>query len=288
MKKLACLTVALAVLALAALTPVVSLAAALPMDFSPAPAANPDGYLSDHEYQDETLHVVIEDVTRDDSIYHVAHVEIADPSQLRTALSGEPGSKTKAVPSVIANANNAVLAVNGDSYLFRNKGYIVRQGQVLRKSGATDLDLLLIDTAGDFHAIRKPTRESIGAALVMYDVAQSLAFGPVLVMDGEVQTVYNSYGFAPQDRSPRTAIGQVGKLSYVFVVVEGRLDGSRGVTHKQLAEFMGELGCSVAFNLDGGGSSTMLFQGKVFNRLSEGNERDISDILYFATGVTGQ
>lgn len=267
------------------LCPIAACATALPLDFSPAPAADPAAYGSDHEYQDPTLSVMIEDVQRDDSVYHVAHVTIADASQLRTALSGEPGSKTKAVPSVIASAYNAVLAVNGDSYLFRSKGYIVRQGQVLRKSASTDLDMLVIDTAGNFHAIRKPTRDSITQALETYEVAQCLAFGPVLVMDGQVQTVYNSYGFSAQDKSPRTAIGQVGPLTYVFVVADGRLENSRGVTHKQMAEMMGDLGCTVAFNLDGGGSSTMLFGGRVYNTLSEGSEREISDILYFATGV---
>lgn len=229
----------------------------------------------------------IEDVERDNSVYHVAHVQIADPTQLRTALSCEPGDKTKAAPSVIAGAYNAVVAINGDSYLFRSKGYIVRQGQALRKSPSTDLDMLIIDTAGDFHALRQPTRQSLNEALKKWDVAQCFAFGPVLVMDGQVQTVYNGYGFSAQDKSPRTAIGQVGPLSYVLVVVDGRLESSRGVTHKQLAEFMGSLGCIVAFNLDGGGSSTLLFGGQVYNSLSEGSERDISDIIYFATGVTG-
>ncbi|MEA4999406.1 MAG: phosphodiester glycosidase family protein [Candidatus Limiplasma sp.] len=259
--------------------------AALPLDFSPAPPADPAAYLSAQEYQDATLHVKLDAVQQDDSIYHVAYVTIADPSQLRTALSGEPGSKTKATPSTIAAAYNAVLAVNGDSYLFRSKGYIVRQGQVLRKSASLALDMLIIDTAGDFHPLRKPTKESVTNALTTLDVAQCLAFGPVLVMDGQVQTVYNDYGFSPQDKSPRTAIGQIGPLQYAFVVVEGRTEASRGVTHKMLAQFMAGLGCQVAFNLDGGGSSTMLFGGKVVNTLSEGSERDISDILYFATGV---
>lgn len=283
MKKLLCLT-----LCLLALVPMAALAAALPMDFSPAPVPDPAAYLSDREYQDATLHVTLEDVTRDDSVYHVAYVTIADPTQLRTALSGDAGSKVKALPSTIASAYNAVLAVNGDSYLFRGKGYIVRQGQVLRKSASTELDMLIIDTAGDFHAVRRPTKDSVTQALKEYDIAQCLAFGPVLVQDGVVQTVYNNYGFAAQDKSPRTAIGQIGPLSYAFVVADGRLENSRGVTHKQLAEFMGSIGCTVAFNLDGGGSSTMLFGGKVYNTLSEGSERDISDIIYFATGVTGQ
>ena len=276
-----------AALLLACLLPLgAASAAVLPLDLSPAPAAPESGYVSDREYQDETLHVWIEDLQRDDSIYHVAHVEVADASQLRTALSGAPGEEVKAEPSNMAQASNAVLAINGDSYLFRSRGYVVRQGLVLRKSTTVDLDLLLIDTAGDFHALRKPTRASIREALDTTDVAQCFAFGPVLVMDGQVQTVYNTYGFSPQDRSPRTAIGQVGPLSYVFVVVDGRQDGSRGVTHKQLAAVMGELGCTVAYNLDGGGSSTLVFHGKVFNTLSEGAQRENSDILYAATGLT--
>ena len=278
--------VALCVLVL--LTPLASLGETVALDFSPAPVAAEENYVSASEYQDETLHVTMEDIQRDNSVYHVVHVQIADPSQLRTALSCDPGGSTKAVPSEIAKAYNAVVAINGDGYLFRKKGYIVRQGQVLRKSATTDLDMLIIDTAGDFHALRKPTKAGIQEALATYDVAQWFTFGPVLVLDGEVQTVYNTYGFSPQDKSPRTAIGQTGPLSYVLVVVDGRQEDSRGVTHKQLAQMMGELGCSVAFNLDGGGSSTLLFHGAVVNNLSEGAERANSDILYFGTGVANQ
>ena len=274
-------------LALCLLAPAAAPAESLPADFSPAPAADEANYLSDHEYLDDTLHVLIEDVERDNSVYHVALVEIADPGQLRMALSCDPGEKAKAAPSVIGNAYNAVVAVNGDGYLFRTQGYVIRQGQLLRKSTATDLDYLLIDTAGDFHVLRKPTKKALSSALQTLEVAQSYYFGPVLVMDGEVQTVYNQYGFAPQDRSPRTAVGQIGPLSYVLVVVDGRQDQSRGVTHKQLAQFMGDLGCQTAYNLDGGGSSTLLFHGEVYNSVSGDDEREISDILYFGTGVAG-
>ncbi len=259
----------------------------LPLDLSPAPAAGESGYLSDHEYMDDTLHVWIEDIVQDDSIYHVAHVEIADASQLRTALSCEPGEDGKSVASLIGRAYNAVVGINGDNYLYRSKGYIIRQGVTLRKSTATSLDYLVIDTDGNFHAVRKPTSKTLASVLTAYTVAQCYYFGPVLVMDGEVQTVYNGYGFAPQDRSPRSAIGQVGELSYVLVVVDGRQDESRGVTHKQLAQFMGALGCEVAYNLDGGGSSTLLFHGEVYNTVSGDSERDISDILYFGTGIAG-
>lgn len=265
----------------------VAYAAALPMDFSPAPAAAEQNYLSDHEYRDDTLHVLIEEQTMDDSVYHIAHVEITDPSQLRTALSCDPGQNSKAPASTMANANNAVIAINGDSYLYRTSGYIMRQGQVLRKSFSTKLDLLLIDDAGDFHALRKPTRAGFTDLLKNFQITQCLAFGPVLVMDGELQPIRVNYGFSAQDRSPRTAIGQVGPLSYVLVVADGRQSQSRGVTHQQMGKMMASLGCTAAFNLDGGGSSTMVFHGKVYNSVSEGAERNISDIIYFASGLGG-
>jgi len=258
----------------------------LPLDFSAGPVADEANYLSDSEYLDDTLHVWIEDIEQDNSIYHVAHVEIADAGQFRTALSCDPGDTVKTASSVIGSTNNAVVAINGDNYLYRSTGYIIRQGQTLRSATTTALDYLMIDTASDLHALRKPDKKTLAEALETYDIAQSLYFGPVLVMDGEVQTVYNTYGFAPQDKSPRTAIGQTGPLSYVLVVVDGRQDSSRGVTHKQLAAFMGSLGCTVAYNLDGGGSSTLLFHGKVYNSVSGDGERDVSDILYFCTGVT--
>lgn len=262
-----------------------TLAYALPIDFSPAPAANPSGYISPTEYQDDSLHVWLETVQQDSSNYHVAHITISDPSQLRTALAGEPGSKTCASVQQIAQGSNAVVAINGDYYAYRGKGYIVRQRQVLRKSGQTELDMLLIDSAGDFHPIRKVTTDKVKEALKSCEVINCFVFGPVLVMDGQVQTVYNSYGFAPQDRSPRTAIGQIGPLEYVMVVVDGRQNDSRGVTHKQLAAFMGQLGCQTAFNLDGGGSSALVFGGEVYNSLSDETARAVSDIVYVGTAI---
>ncbi|MDD3411160.1 MAG: phosphodiester glycosidase family protein, partial [Eubacteriales bacterium] len=256
MKRFFCLLAALVCLCPAALGE----GYALPADLSPAPAASESGYISATEYKDESLHVWIEDIERDDSVYHVAHVKIADPSQLRTGLSGEPGQKSKATVSQMAQAYNAVVAINGDYYLYSNKGYAVRQGTVLRKSAQTEYDMLVIDAAGDFHAVRKPTKAKIKEALAL-DVVNCFTFGPVLVMDGERQTVYNQYGFAAQDRSPRTAIGQTGPLEYALVVADGRQEHSRGVTHKQLAQFMADIGCTVAFNLDGGASSTLWFGG---------------------------
>ena len=94
MKKLLSLLTALCLL-----FPGLAAADSLPLDFSPAPVPNEANYLNDHEYQDDTLHVWIEDIERDNSVYHVAHVEVADPGQLRAALSCDPGDTAKAPPA---------------------------------------------------------------------------------------------------------------------------------------------------------------------------------------------
>ena len=121
----------------------------------------------------------------------------------------------------------------------------------------------------------------------------TLSFGPALVQDGsvregidavEVDTNFGNHSI--QGRQPRTAVGALGQGHYVFVVVDGREEGySRGVTMTELAQIMVDLGCQVAYNLDGGGSSTMYFNGQVINQPSNGGERGTSDILYIAQGA---
>ena len=84
--------------------------------------------------------------------------------------------------------------------------------------------------------------------------------------------------------NPRTAIGKLAENHYVFVVSDGRTNKSTGLTLYELANFMKELGCTEAYNLDGGGSSTMYFNGNVINNpTTNGNrisERSVSDIVY--------
>ena len=84
--------------------------------------------------------------------------------------------------------------------------------------------------------------------------------------------------------NPRTAIGIVDDLHYVLVVSDGRTSESKGLKLYQLAEFMTSLGVKTAYNLDGGGSSTMVFNGRVINNPTTNGktikERSVSDIVY--------
>ena len=110
------------------------------------------------------------------------------------------------------------------------------------------------------------------------------SFGPALVMDGEVSVADGDEVARSMTSNPRTAIGQIGSLHYAFVVTDGRTEESAGLSLVQLADLMLDIGCETAYNLDGGGSSTMVFQGEVVNNPTTNGrtitEREVSDIVY--------
>ena len=123
--------------------------------------------------------------------------------------------------------------------------------------------------------------------------ASARSFGPALVNNSkvlsgidQVEVDTNVGNHSIQGDQPRTALGYIGTDHYVFVVVDGRNEGySRGVTMTELAQIMADLGCACAYNIDGGGSSAMYFNGSIINQPSNGGERATSDIFYVKNGA---
>ena len=117
---------------------------------------------------------------------------------------------------------------------------------------------------------------------------QILSFGPALVEDGEISVTTRDEVGKAMASNPRTAIGIIDDLHYVFVVSDGRTSESEGLTLYELAEFMQTLDVDIAYNLDGGGSSTMVFNGKVINNPTTSGgrikERSVSDIVFIGYG----
>ena len=222
----------------------------------------------------------------DQVTYFVADVVLTDATALRSAFANDDfGRNIIEVPSAIAASVGAVFAVNGDYYGFRDTGIVIRNGTVFRSEGARaglafhrDGTMRLYDeTAAD------------ADQLVKDGVWQTLSFGPGLVDDGrlvdgidsvEIDTNFGNHSI--QGRQPRTAIGLVEANHLLLVVVDGRSAGySRGVGMSELGQLFVDRGASVAYNLDGGGSSTMVFDGDLVNDpLGRGEERGTSDILY--------
>ena len=259
----------------------------LPVDFSAGPRANPDCYTKE-TYEDETLSVRMETRDIDRVRYSIAWIKIKSPTQLRTAIAGEPNEVRAERPSRMARSMNAVVAINGDFYTQRKDGLIYRQGVAFRYNINEEKDTLIIDENGDLHIFVHTKAEEMVAFLQEgHQIINAFTFGPGIVKDGEILPLPETYinRFDNTVRAPRMAIAQMGPLEYVFVEAQGRNDESIGVTSDQMAQFMHSLGVKQAYLLDGGNSCVMLFNGRYYDSNYTDSEREQSDILYVVTAV---
>ena len=218
--------------------------------------------------------------------YFVADVQLTDATQLQSAFADNQfGRNITADTSEIAAENDAIFAINGDYYGFRTDGIIIRNGVVYRDVPARmGLAFYRDGSMQVYDETQTSAQELLDAG-----VWNTLSFGPALLEHGQVVdnsgvvTVDNNIGNHPiQGQQPRTGIGIIDTNHFVFVVVDGRSTGySRGVTLAEFSQLFKGLGCTTAYNIDGGGSSTMYFQGRVVNNpLGRNQERGTSDILY--------
>ena len=237
--------------------------------------------ISDTYYKDENIEITIETQYIYDTMVYIADIKLSDVSYLKTALAGNTyGRNIKDTTSDMAEENNAILAINGDYYGFRDYGFVLRNG-VLYRTTVGDADALVIDSEGDFSIADESSTDA--EALASDGAWQVLSFGPGLIENGEISVDADSEVGRSKTSNPRTAIGQIDSLHYLIIVSDGRTDESAGLTLLELAQIFDDYGCTTAYNLDGGGSSTMWFNGQVINNPTDGRnsgERSVSDIVY--------
>ncbi len=260
----------------------------LPIDFSPGKKVNQANYISDMEYKDPTLHVKIEKGRHDDCDYWVARIKIADASQLRTAAAGGFENQATIKGTFLAQRQNAVLAINGDYYAYHPYGLIIRQGVKYRDQLQGKRDVLLIDEDGNFHQFHIPTAKTIGATIDGKKIINAFHFGPCLVINGEMADLTASDWLVPFERRQRMCIAQTGELEYMALCCAGPARGSMGMTLYRFTKLAISLGAKEAYNLDGGDSTMLIFNGEKVNDKGNQNTRDISDILYFASAWDGK
>lgn len=235
-------------------------------------------------YEDDTKAIAIETYERNSTQIHVATVTIKGDASIKTALADETyGRNVKAKTSTTAQSVNAVLAVNGDYYGARDAGYVIRNGQLLRSdSQDANQEDLVIYQDGSFEIIREG--DITAQELLNKGAVQVLSFGPALIENSQVAVDSADEVGKAMASNPRTAIGIIDDKHYVLVVSDGRTDESKGLSLKELADFMKELKVTTAYNLDGGGSSTMYFNGQIINKPTTNGhnieEREVSDIVY--------
>lgn len=225
----------------------------------------------------------------DDALtYFVADVVITDATQLQNAFADNQfGTNIIAATSDIAQENNAIFAINGDYYGFRDDGIIIRNGVIYRDQPARVGLAFYRDGSMQVY----DETQTSAAQLLAQGVWNTLSFGPALLDDGQIVEnidkieIDTNFGNHPiQGNQPRTGVGIIDDNHFVFVVVDGRSKGySMGVSINEFAEMFQGLGCTEAYNLDGGGSATMYFLGRVVNNpLGRNKERGTSDILYIS------
>lgn len=252
---------------------------------SAASQAAKNAQVTDTSYSDGNISVTLTEKTVEETQVYVADITLSSSDYLKTALAQNSyGTNVTAKTSVTAAENNAILAVNGDYYGANSSGYVIRNGVVYRDSVREDASNgdLAIYKDGSFKIIYED-QVSVDQ-LVQDGVVNLLAFGPSLVENGEISVDTNTEVGQAMSSNPRTAIGIIDENHYIIVVSDGRTSESKGLSLYQMAEVMKSYGVKTAYNLDGGGSSTLYFNGQVINKPTTGgskiSERAVSDIVY--------
>ena len=241
--------------------------------------------VTDSSYKDDNISINLTETTVNNTQVYVADVTVSSSEYLKTAFAQSAfGTNVTAKTSEIAADNNAILAVNGDYYGANSTGYVIRNGVVYRDTVREDSSNgdLAIYKDGSFKIIYE---DQISADQLVKDgVVNLLAFGPALVENGEIAVGTNEEVGQAMASNPRTAIGIIDENHYIIVVSDGRTSESKGLSLYQMAEVMKSYGVKTAYNLDGGGSSTLYFNGQVINKPTTGgnkiSERAVSDIVY--------
>jgi exopolysaccharide biosynthesis protein len=230
-------------------------------------------------YIDEKIRIQIETIRKYDTTIHIADIQVSNAAYLKTAFAKNTyGRNINEITSLIAAEHTALFAINGDDYGFRDTGFVLRNGILYRDTGGGEA--FVMDKNGNLSSVNE---RDISAGAVN-NAWQIWSFGPALIRDSGI-VVGPSTEIAGRAAlsNPRTAIGQIAPLHYIMIVSNGRLREEKGLSLLELAEVFLERGCTTAYNLDGGGSSSMVFNGNIINTPTEGRrigERKISDIIY--------
>ena len=236
--------------------------------------------VTDSSYSSPDISITVtEETTANGRItYYLADIYVRDITCFQSALArGTYGSGYRDSITDMASLSNALLAINGDYYGNTNEGVVIRNG-VIYRANRTNCDVCVLYYDGRMEVM---PGSSFDMQQAIQDGAwQAWTFGPALLdTDGSVLT-----SFASTTRiisaNPRTAIGYYEPGHYCMVVVDGR-GASAGITLPDLSQLFYDLGCTAAYNLDGGNSSIMVWQDAVINDPSGGG-RESSDALLIA------
>lgn len=241
--------------------------------------------MTDNTYKSSDISITITEHRNkaDTCTYYIADVYIADIRCLQSYLANKKyGGSIVQKGLDMFRDSGAVFAMNGDYYGARSSGLCIRNGEVYRSSIIKNQDVCILYYDGTMETF---LGEDFDLDYVVDKGAyQGWAFGPSLLdKNGKALTEYPSWYSKIGGVNPRSAIGYYEPGHYCFIAIDGRSDISAGMTFLEMSELMEELGCKVAYNLDGGISSFMAYNGKYVHvppiKLYPDAPRAISDCI---------
>ncbi len=225
---------------------------------------------TENSYKSKDINVTIQKVQQDNLTYFVADIYIRNLQNFRTILANDKlGKAQQEAQGEMAKRSGAILSINTDNYGDLQNGYCVKNGELARDTAFDDILVMYTDGTMKTFLKGQYSLEDIN------DAWQVWSFGPQLLQDGEPMENFNS---RVNPANPRSAMGYFEPGHYCFVLVDGRQGSySQGLTLKDLSQLMKSLGCTVAYNMDGGQSSMMYFMGKLVNKPYK-DGRAVSDV----------
>lgn len=237
--------------------------------------------ITDHSYSGPTVAIDIQTYTKENKgkttlTYYIADIYVADISCFRTAMAGDTyGIGFHESVLDMTMRHNGILGINGDFYGYQKSGLVIRNGELYRNDETdSDICVLFYDGTMEVYGPDYDIQE-----LIAKGAYQAWTFGPALLdADGHAVDTVNAGGYL-QKNHPRTAVGYIEPGHYCFAVFDGRQSGySNGIKFTEMAYIMESFGCTQAYNLDGGKTSAMVFNGAVYDRPADGG-RNLSDCL---------
>ncbi|MBQ8137519.1 MAG: phosphodiester glycosidase family protein, partial [Clostridia bacterium] len=244
-------------------------------------------------YRDESTYLsqnVAIHITRErafNSDIYVCDIRVSSAACIRRAFGESVWNRSSARVETLAMANDAILAMTGDSSANISNGFVLGNGHLYRTSQNRKRDLCVMYKNGEMKTFRATDVDmnSVYRELQnsLDDLWQVFLFGPALL--DEEGRAYASFSSNVKPANPRSVIGYYSPGHYCFVQVDGRGVSSRlengrrstGLTLRQLADYMEALGCQCAYNLDGGQSSMLWFDGLISNPYNNG--RKVGDVI---------
>lgn len=246
-------------------------------------------------YLDETILVICWKELIDNRLISFVEVKVSDGSQFRRKIAGDSySSSMQYYCTELTSQSNAVVGLNADFYAFRNLGITCFDGTIYRFGESpyekyqlyNCLDTLWVDKNGDFSFFERgtaTTKEDLQQYVTDNDIKFCISFGPILVKDGVAQTT-NTYPIGQTNENySRAGIGQVDARHYLYMMVGN--EGPMTCTTNEFAVYIQQKGVIQGYNMDGGQTGEIVMNGTAYNYIDFGNERAVSDIIYFATAL---